>query len=121
MFWGITIKAGGNTEIKLEQFQELRVSNAAVELDDTSGDKVQAKVYLKVDGKSEYLLCSLAEDNPTHPLALEFNQEDNIYIVVKGTGTVHLTGSLDIGDDLTESDISGSESAMSVSPVSARN
>ena len=83
MFWGVTIKAGGNTEIKLERFQELRVSNAAVELDDTSGDKVQAKVYLKVDGKSEYLLCSLAEDNPTHPLALEFNQEDNIHIIVK--------------------------------------
>lgn len=124
MFWGVTIKAGQNSEIKLEPYQELRISNVAVELDSTSGDKIQANVYLKVDGKSEFLLCSLAEDNPTHPLALEFNQQDNILILVKGNGTVHLTGSLDDDDAASGSDVSGSESAMSAasnSPVSARN
>lgn len=111
MFWGITVKAGDAPK-PITFTGDLTIVNAALEQEE-GGDKPQARLYLKVDGKMEFLICTLNESNLTHGLTLDLMEGENLALVVKGSGIVHLTGTIDEGSVIDDSSVESSESPIS--------
>uniref|UniRef100_A0A2M4BRP4 FK506-binding protein n=1 Tax=Anopheles marajoara TaxID=58244 RepID=A0A2M4BRP4_9DIPT len=92
MFWGLIIKEGKKYSKVVEQ--EFKLTNAALDLSNQSGD---VQVLLTAQDVT-YLLCTLNRQVPQTLLNKRFATGEEICFALKGKGAVHLTGNL-IEDD----------------------
>uniref|UniRef100_A0A2M3Z233 FK506-binding protein n=1 Tax=Anopheles braziliensis TaxID=58242 RepID=A0A2M3Z233_9DIPT len=92
MFWGLIIKEGKKYSKVVEQ--EFKLTNAALDLTNQSGD---VQVLLTAQDVT-YLLCTLNRQVPQTLLNKRFATGEEICFALKGKGAVHLTGNI-IEDD----------------------
>jgi len=87
---------------------------------DPADPNTASKVYIRINGnkEKEYLLCVLDKHNlNVSGLELHLDDEDKATMVVRGTGTVHVTGYIEFDESDDETDTS--TSAVSTSEVEA--
>lgn len=124
MFWGIVIKAGeAPTSVPLIA-RELIVTMAVFDPKTISDDSSTAHLFVKVNGRQEILVCTLRKNHLSHGMNLEFEETDRVAFLVKGSGSVHLTGNVFPAEEEEEppppwsresSTVEGSSTASSVS------
>ncbi|XP_049537782.1 46 kDa FK506-binding nuclear protein [Anopheles darlingi] len=88
MFWGLIIKEGKKYSKVVEQ--EFKLTNAALDLTNQSGD---VQVLLTAQDVT-YLLCTLNRQIPQTLLNKRFATGEEICFALKGKGAVHLTGNI---------------------------
>jgi hypothetical protein len=99
MFWGIVAKSeDGPHPIFISEDKSLALSSIVLDtstLTEGQGPHV-VSVYVKVSGRSEFLIAVLTKENPNHNLALEFDASDEIAFLVKGPegASAHITGNI---------------------------
>lgn len=77
----------------------LRLTNAVLELKDPATDGQVTQLYVQESNGQEFLLSTFSKNNPSTALNLEIDEEDGAKFLVRGPGTVHLTGHLEYYDD----------------------
>lgn len=109
MLFGITLR-GPSSKVSLRPEPGFHLSNLAFEPNNPGGHEI-ASFYIQKEEDKKILVCSLDEKKPHHFLDLQFNEEDQISLIVKGEGTVHITGYYEDEEDEDESeDEEGSKS-----------
>ncbi|KAK3765697.1 hypothetical protein RRG08_026173 [Elysia crispata] len=106
MFWGVTIDSGKKYSQTVKQ--AFHVSMAALDLNGKkSSENVQ--VMLQHDS-SEFLLCTLNDKILQQSLDLNFEIGEEVAFSLNGSGVVHLSGYLALGeDDFDEEPLSESD------------
>lgn len=106
MFWGVTIDSGKKYSQTVKQ--AFHVSMAALDLNGKKGSE-NVQVMLQHDA-SEFLLCTLNDKTLQQSLDLNFETGEEVAFSLNGSGVVHLTGYLAIGEDeFDEDSYSGSD------------
>ena len=99
MIWGAKVSAAAPHAVTFDT-DILRLTNAVIDTTEMAGQPFSTQLFLK-DGKKdeEFLLCTFTQDNHSANMNLEIDEDDGAQFVVRGPGTVHLTGHLDYIDD----------------------
>ncbi|KAI1292350.1 hypothetical protein HDE_07607 [Halotydeus destructor] len=109
VFWGLELNAGEKaSQVAIEEGIVLNLATASLATEDGQGS---ARIFVKINGKAEFMLCALDSKNLSVSLRSSFDSEDKIAFLVKGTGVVHLTGYTMDEDEETDSEFeeSGTE------------
>jgi len=101
MFWGITLEGGKRYSQTVAT--PFHISMAALEYDEKEAGKNKVVSVMIEHKDAEFLLCSLQHGKCSQQvLDLNFIEDEIVTFFILGTGTVHLTGYLDVPQDVDE-------------------
>lgn len=90
----------------------LRLTNAVIDQTEMGSEAYQTQLFVKQSNGQEFLLCTFSPENQSATLNLEIDAEDGAQFLVRGKGTVHLTGHLDYLDDEDEDEMTSDDSPV---------
>ena len=98
MIWGAKVSAAA---VHTPQFEPdvLRITNAVIDATEMGAETYLTQLFVRELNGSEFLLCTFTPENQSATLNLEVDADDEAKFVVRGAGTVHLTGHMDYYDD----------------------
>lgn len=98
MIWGAKVSAAAPHAPKFEP-DVLRLTNAVIDQTELGMEPFVTQLFVKESNGQEFLLCTFSQENQSAALNLEIDEEDEVQFLVRGAGTVHLTGHLDYLED----------------------
>lgn len=105
MLFGIALR-GPNSKVSLRPEPGFHLSNVAFEPTNPGGNE-RASFFIRKEEDKKILICSLDEKHPHHFMDLQFDEEDQISLIVKGEGTLHFTGYYEDEEDSSETGSEG--------------
>jgi hypothetical protein len=111
MIWGAKVSAAAPLAPEFEP-DVLRLTNAVIDKTEMADGQFVTQLFIQDASGQQFLLCTFTQENQSTSLNLEIDAEDSAKLVVRGPGTVHLTGHMDYLDDDDEDEISSDESPV---------